>query len=386
MSQTSVSPHIVWVYPGTLANVLDAATWLETTRALRQFGWRVTLVVAGPANQHYVRGVEVLCLPRPDMYLLRQLVFHGRLLWFILKQWAAVDVILFHPMSSPWLLPLRLLRNMTSHQRPLLVLDIRSLHMPSKDRFKDRLREAFQKFMRRESNRWVDGYLVITQRMASSLCIPAERLWGVWPSGVNLEQFASAETIRHWPLLGEPIHLIYIGALHYERNLLALCQAVEQANTEGMAFRLILLGEGTERAALEKFAGQSGGQICVRPPVPHDQVPQILAQAHVGVLPFPDEEKFRVSSPIKLFEYMAAGLAILATRIPCHTDVVGKGKYVFWAEQSNLVGLLAALYQVWQNREVLNIAGAQSAVAATDWTWRASAQKLKLSLERKLIR
>ena len=42
---------------------------------------------------------------------------------------------------------------------------------------------------------------------------------------------------------------------------------------------------------------------------PHDQIPEVLARAHVGVLPFPDEEKFRVSSPIKLFEYMAAGTA-----------------------------------------------------------------------------
>ena len=103
------------------------------------------------------------------------------------------------------------------------------------------------------------------------------------------------------------------------------------------------------------------------------------------MLPFPDEEKFRVSSPIKLFEYMAAGLPILATRIVCHTDVIGNGAYVFWAEQTDAAGLLAALRLVWLSREVLSTMGAQAAVAAQAWTWHTSAQKLKLAIEHGLV-
>jgi glycosyltransferase involved in cell wall biosynthesis len=101
-----------------------------------------------------------------------------------------------------------------------------------------------------------------------------------------------------------------------------------------------------------------------------------LAEAHVGVVPFADEQKFRVSSPIKLFEYMAAGMPILATRIDCHTDVVGQGNYVIWAEGSDEQALLDGLKKVWDVRQCLAKLGGEAAVASTGWTWAASAHKL----------
>ena len=372
--------HIIWIYSGALAEALDAATWLETAKHLRNFGRRVTLVAAGPDGYHQIRGVEVFCISRPEIYLLRQFAFHGRVLRLIMRHWQTVDVVLFHQTSALWLLPLRILRAPTTWRRPFMVLDIRSLFMPSKQGLKDRLRRVFGT-VSLAASRWVDGYLAITSRMAESLLIPLERLWGIWPSGVNLEHFAPAQTARRWPSPEDPIDLAYIGVLHHERNLLTLSQAVVQANSEGIAFRLTLVGDGTAGEDLEKFAAQSIGQIRVIPPVPHDQVPEVLAHAHVGVLPFPDEEKFRVSSPIKLFEYMAAGLPILATRIVCHTDVVGAGNYAFWAEQANMIGLLAALRLVSQSREELSRMGAQAALAARAWTWQESAKKLRAALE-----
>jgi hypothetical protein len=138
-----------------LAADLDAATWLETVKELRSFGWRVTLVAAGPDGCHQIRGVEVLCIPRPDIYLVGQLAFHGRVLSLIMRQWTTVDVILFDQMSAPWLLPLRILRGLTAQRRPLMVMDIRSMHMPGKQTFKDRLRGVFVGIMSRAASRCV---------------------------------------------------------------------------------------------------------------------------------------------------------------------------------------------------------------------------------------
>jgi glycosyltransferase involved in cell wall biosynthesis len=295
-----------------------------------------------------------------------------------------VDVILFNQMSSPWLLPLRFLRALTGRRLPLLIMDVRSLHMPSKQSLRDRLRGAFEKLMTLLAGRWVDGYVTITQRMADALRIPKERLLGVWPSGVNMEQFAWVRTARLWPAPNEPVHLIYIGALHHERNLMTLCQSVLSVNGQGMTFRLTLVGDGTARAELAAFAAQTPGQLRIVQPVPHDQIPTLLARSHVGVLPFPDEGKFRVSSPIKLFEYMASGLPILATRIPCHTDVVGEGHYAFWADTADVKGLSAALGHLWRNRERLHQMGCEAAVAVHAWTWQEAANKLRRGLQQAL--
>lgn len=376
-------PHLVWVWGESANDALDAATWLDTTYELRKLGWCVTLVAAGPAGQQSVRGIEVFCIPKPQVYFIRQVVFHVGFLGFLARKWATTDVILFHVMAAPWVLPLRFVRLLTGQRRPLVVMDTRTLAMisPSKESWKDRLRRVFRNFMEQWVNCWADGRLAITRRMAESVRIPSERLWGVWPSGVNLDRFAPALTARRWPSSGEPIHLVYIGSMDYARNLMALSRAVEKANAEGMAFILSLVGDGTEWEELEEFARQTAERIRVAPPEPHDRVWELLAQAHVGALPFPDEEKFRVSSPVKLFEYMASGLSILATRIACHTDVIGNSEYVFWVEQADVDGLVAALRLVWQGRCLLSEMGSRAATAAQAWTWRESAKKLKMALD-----
>jgi hypothetical protein len=57
--------YIIWIYSGSLAAALDAATWLKTVEELRRFGWRVTLVAAGPDGCHQIRGVEVYLYSDP---------------------------------------------------------------------------------------------------------------------------------------------------------------------------------------------------------------------------------------------------------------------------------------------------------------------------------
>ncbi len=92
-------------------------------------------------------------------------------------------------------------------------------------------------------------------------------------------------------------------------------------------------------------------------------------------------KNFEVSSPIKLFEYMAAGLPILATRIVCHTDVIGNGDYAIWAEDSSEQALFESLCHVWRHRNELSQMGGRAAVAAEKWSWKASADKLRSALE-----
>ncbi len=380
-------PHLFWVWPGSLSDALYSAQHLDTTDELRKMGWMVTLVTADAAGIECIRGIELHSIPMTETYFIGQLMFHIRTIRLIMRQ-PAPDVILFHPVSVPWLLPLRFLRGVIGRSQMQLVMDTRTVHMPPRERegLKGRVRRFFLKQMHRAANRWADGQTAITSRMATTVKIPPKRLWGVWPSGVRLERFSAAHAPRTWPLTGEPINIVYVGTLHYERNLIKLSQAVEQANAGGMPFHLSLVGDGTERSDLEAFAAQTNGRISVVPSIPHNEVPGFLARAHVGALPFPDEEKFQVSSPIKLFEYMAAGLPILATRIACHTDVIGDGRYIFWAEDASIEGLAAAMRQIWRERESLEEMGTLSAEAAKSWTWHESAGKLKIALQNGLKR
>jgi glycosyltransferase involved in cell wall biosynthesis len=362
---------------------MDAATWLETTKELRMLGWRVTLIAAGPSGPQQCRGVEVHGISRTGIYFIWQFSFHLRLLLLLRRQWSEIDVILFHQMSAVWLLPLRAVRFFTKRHRPLIVMDTRTVPMASKEHqtWKQRVNGWFHSLMNVLANQLADGQTAITRRMAEAVRIPPKQLWGVWPSGVNPSHFAATRIARRWPTDGEAISLVYVGSLNHERNLITLGRAVEAVNAEGLRFTMTAIGSGTGQRELEDFASGTERRIQVLQAVPYEQIPQHLENSHVGLLPFPDEEKFRVSSPIKLFEYMAAGLPVLATRIVCHTDVVRDGGFAFWAENARMDGFVRALRQIWAERSSLRRLGIEAAAAAQSWTWAESAGKLQAALE-----
>ncbi|CUS03414.2 protein of unknown function [Candidatus Promineifilum breve] len=377
MPPTGDRLRVAWVSPVT-SDKLDSATWVDTTRELRRQGVDVTLITIGPAGKHSYRGVEVLNIPRPSVYLLGQMLFHLNVLRYLLPRRRDYDVILFHQLSAIWLLPLRLL----GRHRPRLVMDTRDMVDFASGSFKVRLRTAWFDLITRLAARLADGQTAITPRMAELVRIPREQLWGIWPSGVEADRFAAAAKARHWPYQGEAIRLVYVGIFLSKRNLLPLCRAVSRAGAEGMSFVFSLYGDGPQRPELASVAAGSNGSVCVEQPVAHENVPHLLARAHVGVtsLPEVDDVKYEASSPIKLFEYMAAGMPVLATSNKCHTDVVGNGRYAFWADDVAEETLLAALRRVWAARTALAELGREAQADAHDWTYAANAAKLKAAL------
>jgi glycosyltransferase involved in cell wall biosynthesis len=362
--------------------MFNEAPRLEITKEMRKLGWDVDLIASGPAGKHTVQGVEVLLYPTLDMYFLRHLIFHLHVIRYILWHWKQIDIVMLHQISALWILPLRLLF-VLNKRRPLFVLDSRTVTMEAIERAtgREKLRKIFFSLMNTLANYFADGQTTITKRMADLLCVPKEKLWGIWPSGVNIDKFSVAVSKRRWPVEQDPLTIIYIGSLHFGRNLMTLCRAVDEAHRQGMNMELVLYGEGTEKEDLQAFAKRLNGCIKVYDAIPHDQIPDVLACAHVGALPFPDEDKYRVSSPIKLFEYMGSGIPILATKISCHTDVIGDGAYTFWAYDSSLDGLMDAVRKVWQARSSLSALGKQASIAARDWAYSTSARKLSTALQ-----
>jgi len=382
--QTSTQPLLLWVSasPPSVGPTTDA-TSIEVSSEIASMGWRVILTATGSNGYSRLSNVDVYSFKIPEVYLLRQIIFHYHLYRLTARFWKELDVVIFRQMSAPWLIPLRLIRTLFNMPKPLFVMDTRTIHMIPKGRetIKDRIRGTAWKIFEAIGNRWADGRLSITMRMAQEIGIPTDKLWGVWPSGVKLDLFKSTHSARVWPRKGQPVRLIYVGVLNPERNLMELCRAVEKANTELMKFEFWIIGDGLEREDLQKFAERTSGRIKVFKTVPHDLIPNLLADSHIGTLPFPDEISFQVSSPIKLFEYLGAGMPVLATRIVCHTDVIGAEDCVFWAETSDAAGLLSALRHAWQKHEDLEKMGAISSLIAQQWSWRESAKKLAKALE-----
>lgn len=142
----------------------------------------------------------------------------------------------------------------------------------------------------------------------------------VIPNGVNPERFTEAEGgARHCTHeLQDARHYTigFVGTLKPWHGVERLIEAFAQVYENSSDARLLIVGDGPERAALEArvqaleltAATQFTGAVAA------EAIPSLLATLDVAVAPYPQLENFYFS-PLKVYEYMAAGCATVASRI-----------------------------------------------------------------------
>lgn len=113
--------------------------------------------------------------------------------------------------------------------------------------------------------------------------------------------------------------VLYLGGLMAGRGLEQLVEAMGRVPDA----QLVLLGAGVLEGSLRERAAGAGARLVVLPPVPPDEVEAHAASAAVGVSPIvPSCLNYRYSLPNKLFQYMAAGIPVVASDFPQVREVV----------------------------------------------------------------
>ena len=113
--------------------------------------------------------------------------------------------------------------------------------------------------------------------------------------------------------------MLYLGGLMAGRGLEQLVDAIALVPEA----QLVLLGDGVEEGRLLERAAAGGATVLVLPPAPADLVVAYASSAAVGVSPIvPSCLNYRYSLPNKLFQYMAAGIPVVASDFRQVRDVV----------------------------------------------------------------
>ncbi|MDQ7005782.1 MAG: glycosyltransferase family 4 protein [Acidobacteriota bacterium] len=152
--------------------------------------------------------------------------------------------------------------------------------------------------------------------VSSTLCRHAARLSSrpekieLFPNVVDLDAFSPA---TEDPAGDAPL-IVFLGSLKPWHGVLDLLEAFHRLSRRLAGPRLRFIGDGPLRSRLEEeiAARDLGARVEVTGGVAHDEIPALLAEAQIGVAPYPKLDNFYFS-PIKLVEYAAAGLAIVAT-------------------------------------------------------------------------
>ena len=114
---------------------------------------------------------------------------------------------------------------------------------------------------------------------------------------------------------------------------------------QGRDCHFLLIGDGPERAQAERLAAAWPGRFTFTGAVPYEQVPGLLAGATVGVAPFntAPHPALRAAgffwSPLKVYEYMAAGLPVVTADIHPLNQVVRDGQEGALFREGDVAGL-----------------------------------------------
>lgn len=112
--------------------------------------------------------------------------------------------------------------------------------------------------------------------------------------------------------------LLFQGGFAPHRNLEALVRAMARVETPDVD--LVMMGFGGFGEGLQKLAGRLGllgRRVHFLPAVPQSELLQHSASADVGIIPYPHIDlNSYYCTPNKLFEFIQAGLPILANDSP----------------------------------------------------------------------
>jgi glycosyltransferase involved in cell wall biosynthesis len=210
--------------------------------------------------------------------------------------------------------------------------------------------------------------------------ISAERVI-VSPNAVDPDHFhpecGGDDLRRRLGIVPEEVVVAFVGSFGQWHGVSILRQSITEILKDAASppMRFILVGDGALREGIRKTVQEfeRSGQVIFTGMVPHDCVrpyldaADILASPHV---PLPDGKPF-FGSPTKLFEYMAMGKAIVASRLDQLAQVLTDRETAMLVEPGSVQELTATILLLAAQPELRKQLGKAARQAAMNrHTWK----------------
>lgn len=140
---------------------------------------------------------------------------------------------------------------------------------------------------------------------------------------------------------------------------------------------LLIVGDGPERGALLEHAARLGlaQSVTITGWVPHHHLPGLIARMDAAVAPYPATAN-HYFSPLKLFEYLAMGRAIVASQIGQTAELLGPSGSGLLFPAGDTEALAAALHRIATDPGLAASLRQKAALQAGQHDWRANARRV----------
>ena len=239
-----------------------------------------------------------------------------------------------------------------------------------------------------QAERWTlsraDAVLAVSAALrdyAVSLGVDPDRVH-VLPNGVNAELFRpespEPEVKERWGL-DESLVLGFVGGLRPWHGVEVLPALLDRLVRRHPALRMVIVGDGPLRSELERDVRERGltESTVFTGWVPHEEVAALIRRFDVALAPYPRPDHVFYFSPLKLFEYMACGVPVVATNLGQISEVVREGETGLLCAPGDQGALVAACDRLLEDPGLRSRLGKAAAKEVhTRYTWDRNATRV----------
>lgn len=345
--------NIYWININRFDEKTDKSTWLEISEILINSNFSVTLLT-GYSQKKWVSKAFRLnikyfkSLNNPYFF---KLSLNLLILFWLLRNTNKNDIIIVSA-DSLWLsVILKGCRKCKIH------LDIRTVPVEIHN-IKNRLDYLiFFTIPMKIFHRRADSYSFITKLLKQNIENTFHvqfKDYAIWTSGVNIEHFA---TVRESPKKSSNKYVLtYLGVVTRNRGIDRVLKAIGRLNEmykQKVLFQVI--GDGPFLPYLKQISSDLGlnDRVLFKGHIPYDTIPKNLMDTDCFICPLPDRSEWNVSSPLKVFEYLACAKPVILTPIVSHKNIIENEDFIIWTEGDKVDDFIKAIEYALKNTEKL---------------------------------
>jgi len=191
----------------------------------------------------------------------------------------------------------------------------------------------------------------------------------------RLEELVSPGVVT--PYEERPLNAIYLGAITLVRGVEQMVRAMEHPLMPQGA-RLTLAGDFEDDALLRRVGALPGwSRVDALGRVSRDDLAPVLARSRIGLLVLQPAPNFEQSLPTKLFEYMGAGLPVIASRFMECREIVEEYGCGVLVDPEDTDAIARAMQHLFTDAALARAMGERGRAAVQSrYQWRSEAKNL----------
>lgn len=352
--------------------VFDVRIFQKQAKTLSRAGYNVTLIAQHDYNES-INGIKIIALPKAKNRFQR-IGIDWKLLQLALKQKA--DIYHFH---DPELLPIGLLLKFLT--RAKVIYDIHE-HYPNAILDK----EWIPKYARRISSKLfniIEKMLVpLLDVVIYTTPIVGQRYQKMKVKTEQIENYPVLSLSERYKSSIRQKHILYLGGMSKIRGTYELIKVFTRVIKKYPEWKLYLVGTimpASFDREIEKLIEKSNirQHIKLIPWVSFEEKEKYSKQASIGVVTYLPYANNISCLPNKLFEYMSAGLPVIASNFPLYKEVVEGSACGITVDPANIKEVAKAIEYLIKRPEKARKMGENGKRAVLEkYNWENESKKL----------